>query len=212
MMRTYTAPMPVERLCAESGGEGSRRPGSVAHHPGCARPGAFTLVELLIVMSFFGLIILLAQVNLFGVLRRSTFRSQVQDFVSTMQMAACNAAESRRRYEVIIDLTEQSYLLREITSSDLSDVLDEEIVSQGWFGNNCRVAYVEFDDGDYTNEDRAKFRVGHAGWQYGGKVVFLDQGEQPYAVTVNRLTPIIQLVEGDPALMTPKAKDEVPFL
>lgn len=163
-------------------------------------------------MSFIGLLVMLAQVNLFGVLRRSTFKSQVQDFISTMQMAASSAAESHRRYEVIIDLAEQSYLLREITSSNLSDVLDEEIITQGWFGNNCRVAYVEFDDADYTNEDRAKFRVGHAGWQYGGKVVFLDQSEQSYAVTVSRLTPIVQLVQGDPALMTPKAKDEVPFL
>ncbi len=212
MMRTCTAPMPVERPHARQCGGGASRPGAITGHPGGGRTGAFTLVELLIVMSFIGLLVLLAQVNLFGVLRRSTFRSQVQDFVSTMQMAASNAAESHRRYEVIIDLTEQSYLLREITSSDLSEVLDEEIITQGWFGNNCRVAYVEFDDGDYTNEDRAKFRVGYAGWQYGGKVVFLDQSEQPYAVTVNRLTPIVQLVEGDPALMTPKAKDEVPFL
>ncbi len=212
MIRTCTVPMPVERPRARQGAERGSRPGSIVGHPGGRRTGAFTLVELLIVMSFIGLLVMLAQVNLFGVLRRSTFKSQVQDFVSTMQMAASNAAESHRRYEVIIDLAEQSYLLREITSSNLSDVLDEEIIAQGWFGNNCRVAYVEFDDADYTNEDRAKFRIGHAGWQYGGKVVFLDQSEQSYAVTVSRLSPIVHLVQGDPALMTPKAKDEVPFL
>ena len=212
MMRIFTAPTPPERLRAEVGGVASSRAGSIERCPGRVRSGAFTLIELIIVISMLGLFILLAQVNLFGVLRRSTFRSQVQDFVSTMQMAASKAAESDRRYEVIIDLTEQGYLLREITSSDLSEVLDEEIVAQGWFGNNCRVAYVEFDDGDYTNEDRAKFRAGYAGWQYGGKVVFLDESEQSYAVVVNRLPPIIQLVEGDPALMAPKAKDEVPFL
>jgi Tfp pilus assembly protein FimT len=180
--------------------------------PGCARLRAFTLVELIVVMSFLALLVLLAQVNLFGVLRRHTFRSQVQDFVSTMRMAAAGAAESNRRYEVIIDLAEQSYLLREITSSDLTEVLDEEIVTQGGFGSNCRVASVEFDDGTYTNKDRAKFRAGYAGWQYGGKIVFIDESEQPYAVVVNRLTPIVELVEGDPPLMTPKAKEEVPFL
>ena len=212
MMRIFTAPMLPEWLHAQRSGDGSSRSRSILHQPGDGRTGAFTLVELLIVMSFIGLLVMLAQVNLFGVLRRSTFKSQVQDFISTMQMAASSAAESHRRYEVIVDLAEQSYLLREITSSNLSDVLDEEIITQGWFGNNCRVAYVEFDDADYTNEDRAKFRVGHAGWQYGGKVVFLDQSEQSYAVTVSRLTPIVQLVQGDPALMTPKAKDEVPFL
>lgn len=212
MMRTCTAPMPLDRPCGKSRSGGLARPGCVDLRPGCARAGAFTLVELLVVLSLVSLLVLLAQVSLFGVLRRNTFRSQVQDFVSTMQMAAASAAESRRRYEIIIDLTEQSYLLRQITSSNLSDVLEEEIIAQSWFGNNCRVAYVEFDDGDYTNEDRAKFRVGHAGWQYGGKVVFLDDSEQPHAVVVSRLNPIVQLIEGDPALMTPKAKDEVPFL
>lgn len=173
---------------------------------------AFTLVELILVMTMLGLLILLVQTNLFGVLRRSSFKTQVQDFVSTMQMAASSAAESGRRYEVIIDPTEQGYLLREITSSDLSDVLAEEIITQGQFGSNCRLAYVEFDDGDHTNDERSKFRVGRAGWTYGGKVVFLDESEQPYAVIVNRRTPIIQLMVGDPPLMTPKGKDEVPFL
>ncbi len=169
-------------------------------------------MELIVVMSFLALLVLLAQVNLFGVLRRHTFRAQVQDFVSTMRMAAAGAAEGNRRYEVIIDLPEQSYLLREITSPDLDEVLDEEIITQGWFGGNCRLVSVEFDDGTYTNKDRAKFRAGFAGWQYGGKVVFIDESEQPYAVVVSRLTPLVELVEGDPPLMTPKAKEEVPFL
>jgi prepilin-type N-terminal cleavage/methylation domain-containing protein len=179
-------------------------------HAGGAPAAAFTLVELIVVLSILGLLIMLAQTNLFGTLRRQSFKLQVQDFISTMQMAA-SAAENGRRYEVILDPAEQSYLLREITSSDLSEVLEEEIITQGFFGSNCRLSYVEFDDGDYTNDDRAKFRIGRAGWTYGGKVVFLDESEQPYAVVVNRLTPVIQLVEGDPALMTPKGKDEVPF-
>ena len=180
----------------------------------CGRPrdGAFTLAELLIVMSIIGMLVLLAQTNLFRVLRRNTFQSQVQDFVSVMQMAAANAAETDRRYEVRINLMDQSYLLRRISSSNLSEVLDEEIITQGWFADNCRVAYVEFDDGDYTTSDEAKFRVGFSGWQYGGKIVFLDESEQSYAVVVSRLIPMVKLMRGDPPLMTPKAKDEVPFL
>ncbi len=172
---------------------------------------AFTLIELILVMTMLSLLILLVQTNLFGVLRRQGFKSQVQDFISTMQMAASSAAENGRRYEMIIDPTEQSYLLREITSTDLSEVLEEEIITEGQFGTNCRLSYIEFDDGDYTNAERSKFRVGPAGWTYGGKVVFLDESEQSYAVIVNRLTPVIELVVGDPPLMTPKGKDEVPF-
>jgi hypothetical protein len=113
---------------------------------------------------------------------------------------------------VSIDISEQAFRLREITSSDLDDVRDQEIIMQAHFGQSCRVAYVEFDDSDYTNEGLAHFRVGHAGWHYGGKIVFLDEDEQPHAVVVSRITPIVTVVDGDPPLMTPKAKDEVPAL
>ena len=88
---------------------------------------AFTLVELIVVIVILSLFALLAQINLFGALKKNTFRAQVQDFVSTMQMAATAASQSDRKYEVIIDLIEQTYLLREITSTDLSEVLEEEI-------------------------------------------------------------------------------------
>jgi prepilin-type N-terminal cleavage/methylation domain-containing protein len=205
--------MPADRL----GGSRSRarwcRPGAVVRRSGGARVRAFTLVELLVVMSLMSLLVLIAQVNLFGMLRRNTFKSQVQDFVSTMQMAAAHAAESGRRYEMIINLAEQTYLLRELTDTDLTALPSvEQTVTEGAFRGNCRISHVEFDDGTYTNEDKAKFRAGRAGWQYGGKVVFLDESEQPYAVIVNRVTPIVQLLEGDPPLMKPKTKEEVPFL
>jgi Tfp pilus assembly protein FimT len=173
---------------------------------------AFVLVELLVVMALLGLIVMMAQMNLFGAFRRSSFKAQVQDFISVLHLAAAGAAESSRKYEVLIDFAEQSYLLRQITTSDLTEpVREEEIIAQGQFGDNCRVSYVEFDDGDYTNDGKAKFRAGRAGWQYGGKIVFLDESEQPYVVMVNRLTPMVYLVEGDPPLMKPKAKEEIPF-
>jgi len=171
----------------------------------------FTLTELIVVVVIVSLFLLLAEVKLFGLLTRNRFKAQVQEFVSTMQMAAKAAAQSDRRYEVIVDLTEQSYLLRQITSPDLSEVLEEEIIVEGYLGDNCWIGCVEFDDGDYTNEGRAKFRAGHAGWQYGGKIVLLDENEQPYSVVVNRLNRIVRLVQGDAALLVPKADNEVPF-
>jgi len=166
-----------------------------------------------VVISLISLLALITQVSLFGVLRRNGFKAQVQDFVSTMQMAASHAAESGHRYEMILNLATQKYMLRELTTTDLTEeFLWEQVVTLGAFQGHCRLAYVEFDDGTYTNQDKAKFRVGHAGWQYGGKIVFLDESEQPYAVIVSRMTPIIQLLEGDPPLMTPKTKEQVPFL
>jgi len=171
----------------------------------------FTLTELIVVISVMALFVFWAQLNLFGLLRKSTFKAQVQDFVSTMQMAGVAAAQSGRRYEVIVDLTEQSYLLRQITSPDLSEVLEEEIISENILGNNCWIAYVEFDDGEYTNEGRAKFRVGRSGWQYGGKIVLLDETQQPYSIVINRLNRIVELKQGDVSLLVPKAKEDVPF-
>jgi prepilin-type N-terminal cleavage/methylation domain-containing protein len=171
----------------------------------------FTLIELIVVVVIISLVVLVAQVRLFALLTRNRFKAQVQEFVSTMQMAARAAAQSDRRYEFMIDLTEQSYLLREITSLDLSEILEEEIIVEGNLGDNCWIAYVEFDDGDYTNEGRAKFRAGHAGWQYGGKIVLLDENEQPYSVVVNRLDRIVKLKRGEAALLVPKAQSEIPF-
>lgn len=176
------------------------------------RASGFTFTELVVVLVIISLFVLLAQLNLFGLLRRSKFKAQVQDFVSTLRMAATAAAEGDRRYEVIIDITEQSFLLREITSPDLSEVLEEEIITESYFAENCRVVYVEFDDSDYTNEGRAKFRAGRAGWQYGGKIVLADEKEQYYSVIVNRLNRMVVLQQGDIGLLKWKAKEDIPWL
>jgi prepilin-type N-terminal cleavage/methylation domain-containing protein len=173
--------------------------------------GGFTLTELMVVIVIISLFAFMVQMHLFGMLRKNTFKAQVQEFVSTMQMAASAAGESDRRYEVIIDIPEQGYILREITDPDLTQVLEEEIIVEDSFSGNCRVAYVVFDDGDATSEDRAKFRAGHSGWQYGGKIVLLDENEHPYSVVVNRLNRMVTLEPGDVALLTPRSKDEMFF-
>jgi prepilin-type N-terminal cleavage/methylation domain-containing protein len=175
------------------------------------RAGGFTLTELMVVLVVIALFAFLVQIHLFGMLRKGAFKAQVQEFVSTMQMAASAAGESDRRYEVIIDIPAQEYILREITNPDLSQVFEEEIIVADTFSENCRVAYVMFDDGESTSEDRAKFRAGHSGWQYGGKIVLLDENEQPYTVVVNRLNRMVTLEPGDVELLGPKSKDEVLF-
>jgi prepilin-type N-terminal cleavage/methylation domain-containing protein len=171
----------------------------------------FTMIELMVVIVVISLFAMLAQMHLFGLLRKSTFKAQVQELISTMQMAASAAAQSDRRYEVIIDIPGQGYMLRQITTADLSQILEEEIIVEDAFSDNCRVAYVQFDDGEFTSEDRAKFRAGHSGWAYGGKIVLLDENEQPYSIVVNRLNRMITLEKGDVELLQPKNKDDVPF-
>lgn len=181
------------------------------NRPAHSRIHGFTLAELLVVLAVISLFTMLAQLQLFGLLRKNTFRAQVQELISTMQMAASAAAESDRRYEVIIDIPEQSYLLRQITNPDLSEVLEEEIIVHNSLGAGCRLAYVEFDDHEYTNDARAKFRAGHTGWAYGGKIVLLDEQGQPYSIVVNRINRMVALEKGDAVLLQTRLKNELLF-
>ena len=173
--------------------------------------GAYTLTEVIVVIVIVSLIILLAGTNFYGLLVKNTFRGQIQEIVSTMQMAANSAAETGRRYEVIFDLDQQNYLLRQITTPDLAQILEEEIIAANDLSENCFISYVVFDDGDYTNQDRAKFRVGPSGWQYGGKIIFIDATERAYSIVVNRLNRSIMLRDGDVEILMPKSPEEVPF-
>jgi len=178
------------------------------------RNHGFTLAEFLVVIAIVSLFAAVAQIHLFGLLRKNTFKAQTQELVSTMQKAASAAAETGRRYEVIIDITNQSYELKEITGSEIyvdnPDETPGEIIVENNLGENCRLTYVWFDDGVDTNT-KAWFRVGPSGWQNGGKIVLLDVNDQPYTIVVNRINRIVKLQEGDIELMEPKAKDELPF-
>jgi prepilin-type N-terminal cleavage/methylation domain-containing protein len=201
----YSAPMRTDCVeCKESNVMRSNMGISKTQYPVLSARRGFTMIELMVVIVVVALFAFMAQVHLFGLLRKGTFKAQVQELVSTMQMAARAAAESDRRYEVIIDLPAQRYTLRQITSPDLSQVLEEEIIIENFFSENCRAYYVWFDDGEFTNDDRAKFRAGHSGWQYGGKIVLLDENEQPYSIVVNRMNRMITLERGE-------TKDEMVF-
>jgi prepilin-type N-terminal cleavage/methylation domain-containing protein len=178
------------------------------------RKFGFTLAELLVVLAIVSLFVLMAQIHLFGLLRKSTFRAQTQELVSTMQMAASAAAETGRRYEIKIDISEQAYELKQITGPEINvDNPDEtpgEVIVQNNLTENCRLTYVWFDDGVDTNT-RAWFRVGPSGWQNGGKIVLLDEKDRPYTIVINRINRIVVLEEGDIELLEPKSKNDLPF-
>jgi prepilin-type N-terminal cleavage/methylation domain-containing protein len=174
------------------------------------RPG-FTLAESMVAILLAALLILMATMNLSGVFARSSFKTKVYDLASSIQMAANGASESNKRYEIIIDLDLQMYLLREITSPDLSEVLEAEIIVEEYLTEDCWISYVLFDDGEYTSDGQAKFRVGRTGWQFGGKIVLLDDNDQAYSIVVNRLNRTIELEEGDVEFLMPRSMDEMLF-
>jgi prepilin-type N-terminal cleavage/methylation domain-containing protein len=171
----------------------------------------FTLAESMVVLVVVSLLVALAAVNLKGVIIKNSFKSKIQGLVSAFESAATSAAQTGKKYEVIIDIPQQSCLLREITSPDLSEVLEEEIISQEDFGSSCQISYVLFDDGDFTNEDRAKFRTGRAGWQFGGVIVLLDEDQQPWSVVIDRLSNTVRVQPGETQIVWPRSSDEVPF-
>jgi len=171
----------------------------------------FTLAEAMVVMVIAALFVALVATNLGGAFSRNTFKSKAQGLVSALEMASTSAAQSDKRYEVIIDIPQQSYTLRQITSPDLSQVLDEEIIAQEDFGESCRVSYVLFDDGEFTNEDRAKFRAGRSGWSFGGIIVLLDEEQQPWSIIVERMSNIVTIQPGEAQIIWPRSSDEIMF-
>jgi prepilin-type N-terminal cleavage/methylation domain-containing protein len=171
----------------------------------------FTLAESMVVIVIVALFVIMAATNLKALILRNSFKGQVQDFVSALETAATSASQSDKRYEVIIGITEQGYILREISTPDLTQVLEEEIIAVSDFSANCTVSYVMFDDGEFANEGRAKFRAGHNGWEFGGVVVFVDDEGQVYSVVVNRLSNIVAVETGEAKMLWPKTSEELAF-
>lgn len=177
---------------------------------GHSRRSAFTLTEMIVVIVVVALGALLVQMSLLGLFRRHTFKGQVHEFVMTMQMTSRAVVQGGKRYEVIIDIDEQNYMLREISSSDMyADILEEEIIVQNDFSDNCWVDYVLFDDDEYTDSGRAKFRMGRSGWQNGGVIVLRDESDKAYSVIINRINRMVTLKEGEADILEPKDKSEM---
>jgi type II secretory pathway pseudopilin PulG len=170
-----------------------------------------TFAELVVVLVILSLFLGMAMVNVTGMYQKYKFKGQVQDLVNAFQMVSTASAEKGKRYEVIIDLSEQSYMVREITNADLSEVLEEEIIIEGWLDNSCFVSYAQFDDNTNTDEEHqlARFRIGPGGWQYGGKVVLLDLSDRPYTIVISRVSRYIELKNGDVQMLMPKSEDEL---
>jgi prepilin-type N-terminal cleavage/methylation domain-containing protein len=191
----------IKHICDSSQSSDERR----------AMRHGFTLAESMVVIVIMSLMVALAATNLSGVITRNSFKGKAQGLISTLEMASTSAAQSDKRYEVIIDIPQQSYTLRQITSPDLSQVLEEEIIAQEDFGDKCRVSYVLFDDGEFTNEDRAKFRAGRSGWSFGGIIVLLDADDQPWSLIVDRMSNIVRIQPGEAQIIWPRSSDEIMF-
>ena len=179
---------------------------------GIARVGA-VLAEVIMVLFIVAMFTMLAMINLSDVLSKNSFKSRAHDLVKLFQMAATSSGQTGRRYEIIIDFVQNSHTLREITTGlvAVEDIKEEEIIQTGQFSDRFQLSYVMFDDGDWTNEAPALFRVGKSGWQYGGKIVVADEDGREYSIVINRLSRMIGLFDGDVGILMPRSEDEMGF-
>lgn len=176
-------------------------------------PAGAVLAEVIMVVLIVALMTSIAMINFSEIVRSSGFKSRAEDLVRLFRMAATASAQTGRRYEVVINFPENSYLLREITTGlvAVEDIKKNEIIQTGKFSDRFQISYVMFDDGEWTNNAPALFRAGKSGWQYGGKVVVLDSDGKAYSIIINRLNRTIKLVAGDAAVLSPLTEDEMGF-
>jgi len=171
------------------------------------------LAEVVMIVFIVAMFTSIVIFNLAGRAYESGFKAKAHDLAKLFKMAVTSAAESGRRYEVVLDFSSNSYLLREITTGlvAVEDIAEEEIIIVGDFDDNFQLSYVMFDDGEITNEAPALFRVGKSGWQYGGKVVLLDGDGNEHSIVINRLSRMIEIVRGDPEILMPRSEEEMAF-
>jgi prepilin-type N-terminal cleavage/methylation domain-containing protein len=193
-------------------------------------PKGFVLIEMLMVIGIIGLMTLVATISFSAMWGNLKFKSQAEDLVNIFRMAQNAAATSDRRYEILLDLTDQSYILREFTEYELltDESFDEDtIIQQKYFSDALTVDYILFDDIRPTDDTVAvapededtktvvRFLAGKSGWQAGGIIVVLDEDGQPWTIVIHRFARPAELIKGEWDLislgMLPQYKENIPF-
>jgi Tfp pilus assembly protein PilE len=174
------------------------------------------LVEMLMVLGIIAFLTSIVMLSFSAVWGNMYFKRKADNLVAVMQSAWNAAQQSDRRYVVELSFKEQIWLLREMMPAD-AEVFDQEeaIIKSGTFDDRFVLDYVLYDDGMDTRAPRegttttdAVLIAGRAGWQYGGKVVLLDEDGNPWSILFYRIGKPVELVQGDVAiLLAQDAKD-----
>ncbi len=196
-----TAPMPTN----------SRRPQRIPRQ-------GFTLIETLMVVGIIGLMAVSGMIAYSAMWGNLRFKREAKELVTILQMAQDAAAQSDRRYEIVLDRDLQAYMFREfIGFTILEDELpleDDgvEAIQKTFFSNAVLLDFVEYD---YLTEEEERimaeegteyfrFVTGRPGWQAGGRIVLLDSHDRPWTILIHRFAKPVQLLEGDVLLWTPQ--------
>lgn len=180
----------------------------------------FVLIEMLMVVGLISLMALVATVSFSAMWGNLRFKQQAEELVGVLQMAYNAATESDRRYAVVLDFTEQAFVLRQFMSLDFQTMHpDDAIIQTRYFNEALTLDYVVYDDledtREYENMTEARFLAGRSGWQYGGIVVLRDDDGMPWTIVIHRVAKPVQLLEGEWDLdslgMLPEYEENVPF-
>lgn len=175
------------------------------------------LIEMIVVVAIIALLTGIAMISFSAMWGNTRFKSRAGELVNTFQMAYEAALQTDRRYAVTLDRLTNIYALRQFETLDFSVLPDDEaILMTGVFDDEFQFDYVLYDDLQDTRDSgegftEARFYAGHAGWQYGGKVVLRDRDGNPWSIVIHRLGTPVELLEGDVDILLPQAKENVPF-
>lgn len=172
---------------------------------------AFSLIEMMVVLFLLSLVTMMSIIGYSNFALRLKFKDKTSDIINTFRMAAVSADQSNRRYAVLVDFTDYTYTLYDVKTShpyDRDNLLDEDIIKSGEFGEYCQLEFVQFDDSPKTidggEEGSALFVVGHAGWDYGGKVVVSDHDGNLHSIVISRMNKNVKIYPGDITIEKPE--------
>jgi hypothetical protein len=139
--------------------------------------------------------------------------------VQAFQSAVNTAQQSDRRYAVILNFDEKTWMLRQSNQLDFEGIPDDEaILKTGYFDPRFDIDYVLYDDGIDTRNPRegemttaSIFFAGHGGWRSGGKVVLVDEDGQPWSIMIYRIGKPVELIQGDVPILAPIPEEQMPF-
>lgn len=191
------------------------------------------LIEVLMVVGLISLMAAVATISYSAMFGSVRFKQEVRELVNVLQTAQDAAAQSDRRYEVIIDRDalgfdeeKQGYMLREFIGytyledeQPLNNYSEVEAIQKSYFSKAVYIESVEFDYYTKQEEEELKtgsdrffrFVTGRSGWQAGGKIVLLDEHERPWTIVIHRLAKPVELIEGDELIWLPQDEQNVPF-
>ena len=85
-------------------------------------PAGLVFAELVVVIVIMSMIAALVMLNFAPIISKTKFERQAYALINVLKMAQNAAAESDRRYAVILDFVEQTYILRQFASLDLETI------------------------------------------------------------------------------------------